>query len=292
MARSELGRALRTARRAAGITQTRLAERLGVPANRLVRWELGEAVPTRAELRGLARHLGVGTAEAARWSAWVGDGPGVPGTPAPAVDGGTIAVEIVPARAVSADPWGVTAASALLERPRDEDATARRHAAAVRRRARVAERRTARREARERHRRSVAVERAAERKSDGTRRAESRTAAGVPEPPVFAPDLIEDRSHIKATVNRGAVFPIPAPRSVVDKYTYSTAAPTFRSTPEERLVYLTRWIRVALALVALVAVLAWAWNELGHGWDAVIDLFRGDDEPIPVVDALRLWFGV
>jgi hypothetical protein len=184
------------------------------------------------------------------------------------------------------------AAPALLERTRDEDAAARRHAVASRRRARVAERRAARSEARERHRRSAALERAAERESDGARRDEARTAAGVPEPPVFAPDLIEDRSHIRATVNRGAVFPIPAPRSVVDKYTYSTAAPTFRSTPEERMVYLTRWIRVALVLVALATVLAWAWIELGNGWDAVIDLFRGDEESVPVVDALRLWSGV
>jgi hypothetical protein len=108
---------------------------------------------------------------------------------------------------------------------------------------------------------------------------------------VFAPDVIEERSHIKATVNRGSVFPIPASRQAVDKFTYGAGAPTYRRTPEDRMVYRSRWMRLVLVLVAMMALLGWAWAQLGEGWDAVIDLFR-DQEPEPTVEALRAWWGI
>ena len=82
-----------------------------------------------------------------------------------------------------------------------------------------------------------------------------------------------------ATVNTGVVFPVPGSRDTIDKLTYSTGDPTYGSTIEERLLYVNRWVRLALILVALGALLWWAVGQLGDGWDAVLDLFRSEEEP-------------
>lgn len=91
-----------------------------------------------------------------------------------------------------------------------------------------------------------------------------------------------------ATVNTGAVFPVPGERRIIDKLTYSTAAPTYRATEEDRMVYRSRWIRVVLIMAGLAALLWWAVAQLGDGWDAVLDLFRSDDAPTTTIGALVL----
>ena len=43
-------------------------------------------------------------------------------------------------------------------------------------------------------------------------------------------------------------------------------------------------------LGALALTLVWAWGELGDGWGAFIDLFRGDQPAEDLTDALGLLF--
>ena len=129
-----------------------------------------------------------------------------------------------------------------------------------------------------------------ERAGDEARRLSGRTSTGVPAPPVFAPDLLEERSHVIATVNSGSVFPVPGSRRTIDKLTYSTGAPTYRATPEDRMVYRSRWMRVVLIMIGLVALLWWAVAQLGDGWGAVLDLFRSDQGPSTSVGAMVFGF--
>lgn len=289
MVRSEFGQAMRSRRRAVGITRSRLAARLDVPVVRLDRWEHGDEVPGPVELGGLASALGLDTAEAARWAELCA-APSVPQGALPraapvgaAAAAATVAVEVLPAARVGADPWDRHDPPGVRRAADGSPGDERRRAARRARRKRT--------EARALHRARVAEGREAQRAGDTRRRIEGRTGPAASPPPVFAPNLIEDRSHIRATVNRGSVFPVPASRATVDRYTYSTGGPTYRATPEDRMVYRARWMRVVLVLVALAALLGWAWAQLGDGWDAVIDLFRGG-ETAPTPEPLGFWWGV
>jgi hypothetical protein len=241
------------------MTRVRLAASLGVPTARVAGWESGAAVPGPSEVRALARVFGLDAAEAAHWTEWCA------GAAAPAPEA-TIAVEIVPAAhgdifSPAPEPVGVGAR-------RRADATERRFA----------------------HRRTNAARRRSDRAGDEARRAR-RSSGGAAPAPVFAPDLVGAHPRVAATVNSGAVFPVPGARRTVDRLTYSTIAPTYRTTPEERLVYRSRWMRLLLVMIALVALLWWAVTQLGDGWGAVLDLFRNED-PADRVGAVLWWLAL
>jgi hypothetical protein len=242
------------------MTRSRLAAALAVPISRVTRWEIGGTTPSPSEVRALARELRLDPAEAAQWTEWCAGGP------APV----TVAVEIIPPgdSMPSPDPFGGN----------ENDVPA--GEAGARRRSEVIAGRRQRRTERQARRRSG-------RTADDTRRGR-RASAGAGE--VFAPNLLAPSRAPATAVNTGAVFPVPATPRTVDRLTYSSAAPTYRTTAEDRTVYRSRWLRVALVLVALVALLWWAAAQLGDGWGALLDLFHSNDEPAEVVDALLWWF--
>jgi len=94
--RAEMGGDLRARRRARGMTQARLAGMVGVRPLVLGRWERGEAVPTRDQIRLLAETLDVDPAVAVAWAETAGRADRTePST----------AVRIVQALGGS-DPWG------------------------------------------------------------------------------------------------------------------------------------------------------------------------------------------
>ena len=78
----------------------------------------------------------------------------------------------------------------------------------------------------------------------------------------------------------GAVFPMPDGGDEVERVTYSMAEPSFGSNGTDRLIYLSRRLRVLLVLIAMGAALFWAVTELGDGWNALIDLFTGGGDEI------------
>jgi transcriptional regulator with XRE-family HTH domain len=57
--RVRIGRRIRRERNAAGLSQTGLAERLGVLPGYISRWENGHTRPTKVNLQALALALGV-----------------------------------------------------------------------------------------------------------------------------------------------------------------------------------------------------------------------------------------
>jgi transcriptional regulator with XRE-family HTH domain len=263
VSRSELARALRAARHDRGFTQSRLSARLGVPVTVLGRWEHGEAVPDADEVRAVAGALSV---EPDTVDSWLELRSRVV-RPAAGPEPETLTVEILPARVAVAEPPPPP--------PAEPNGS--------RRRARERSRRAAQRDGgRER--------RSRQRAGDEARRLAGRTRQGASDPPVFAPDLLEERSHVIATVNSGTVFPVPGSRRTIERLTYSTGAPTYRVTPEERMVYHSRWMRVVLVMLALAALLWWAVAQLGDGWDAVLDLFRSKESPGTTVGALAFCF--
>ncbi len=64
---TELARTLRERRRALGLTRTRLADRSGIPAVDLGRWERGEAVPNPDQIGLLADAVGLDDEETQAW---------------------------------------------------------------------------------------------------------------------------------------------------------------------------------------------------------------------------------
>jgi transcriptional regulator with XRE-family HTH domain len=274
VARSELALALRAARHERGITQSRLSAALGVPAALVGRWEHGEAVPDTNQVGALGDALGVDRRTAETWlelrtRVLAGRRPEPRGD-------ATVTDEILPPP--------VRTSVAVAEPPPPPPAADQRP------RARGRVRRSQERARRAARSSQVTQSRATERAGDEARRRSGRSAAGMTAPPVFAPDLLEERSHVIATVNSGAVFPVPGSRRTIDKLTYSTGAPTYRVTVEDRMVYRSRWMRVVLILLGLLTLLWWAVTQLGDGWDAVLDLFRSDDAPTTTIGALILWF--
>jgi len=265
--RSELAALLRSARHEQGITRSRVGAALGVPAGLVGRWEHGDAVPDPEQVRALAGVLRVGPDTA---DAWLGLRTS---SRAP------VTVEIV-----SSPSSSTTSLIGLVEPAPPPPATGApgRPGGGARRRADERARRAAR-TAGDRRRRAV------QRAGDEARRSTGRTATGAAELPVFAPDLLEERSHVIATVNSGSVFPVPGSGHSIEKLTYSTGAPTYRVTAEDRMVYRSRWMRVVLIMVGLAALLWWAVAQLGDGWDAVLDLFRSDEAPVTTVEAAVLW---
>ena len=64
---TELARTLRERRRALGLTRTRLADRSGIPAADLGKWERGETVPDPDQIGFLADAVGFDDEETQAW---------------------------------------------------------------------------------------------------------------------------------------------------------------------------------------------------------------------------------
>ncbi len=118
----DLGRELRERRRAAGLTRTRLADRAGIDAADLGRWERGDGAPDAAQTSAVAAAIGVGDETLHRWlgDAATGPEPGVETAPAPPAEPPPLRVapEATPRRPAPAERSG------LVGRPRGNRLTA------------------------------------------------------------------------------------------------------------------------------------------------------------------------
>ena len=227
----EMGRDLRTRRRARGMTQARLAGMVGVRPLVLGRWERGERVPTRAQVHRLAEILDVDPAVAAAWTETAGRADRTePST----------AVRIVQALGGS-DPWGDLPSPVVATRQESKRWWRLPPGPA------------------------------------GTRPVPAGGAA-APRSAVVAMPAPHPRL---ATAPDGDVFPAPAAR---------TPRVPYMEDPEQQRVYTVRSALTLAMLGALAIALVWAWGQLGDGWGAFLDLFRGDTPASDLTDALGLVF--
>lgn len=77
----------------------------------------------------------------------------------------------------------------------------------------------------------------------------------------------------------GDVFPAPAAR---------TARVPYMEDPDQQRIYTLRAGLTLAVLGGLAIALVWAWGQLGDGWGAFIDLFRGDEPVTELTGALGL----
>jgi transcriptional regulator with XRE-family HTH domain len=96
MGGAELARTLRERRRELGLTRTRLAERSGLAAADIARWERGDEVPPPIELIVLADAVGLDPTET---EAWIDDAVTID------IAGPEVEIEIVKGRHPSANPF-------------------------------------------------------------------------------------------------------------------------------------------------------------------------------------------
>ncbi|NQV07626.1 helix-turn-helix transcriptional regulator [bacterium] len=301
---------MRERRRDLGVSQAHLAELAGVRSTLVGAWERGEVALTRTQARAIGRALDFGPDEVDAVLAVSSD---VLPAPAPVADirvdltavptighngngsgEGTVRLEIL---GESGDPWsdtpdpqigsdipdpqiGVVPATftapirMLHQGATPPDLTALRMSATAidlaeaDRRHRQRER-VQRRELDRNHRAAVRDE-VAKRRQHALEAYRARVereraeAASVPGP----------------AYGLGAVFPMPDGGDEIERITYSTAEPSFGSNAADRLIYLSRRLRVILVLIAMGAALFWAVTELGDGWNALIDLFTGGGDEI------------
>jgi transcriptional regulator with XRE-family HTH domain len=282
------GRWLRQRRRSAGVSQSQLGHVIGVRASLIGAWERDEVRPTVAQARALGSALGLSPDDTDRLVAL--------GTPTPVASlppsGGTIimgermvvnghrtsqapdeaadpapTLELV---ADSGDPWtdqlepGIDAPLRVLrEGARPPDLTALRRSAARIDQAELQRRR--RSLERDRRRTADRERRAAVRREIERRRAEARAEYRE------QVERARAEARLRDTDRFGTVFPVPDPTGEVERYVYG--AGHVAAAPADRMVYVSRWLRVALVLLVMVVVLAWALGELGDGWNAFLDLF-------------------
>ncbi|MEE9205748.1 MAG: helix-turn-helix domain-containing protein [Acidimicrobiia bacterium] len=240
---TELARTLRERRRALGLTRTRLADRSGIPAVDLGRWERGEAVPNPDQIALLADAVGLDDEET---QAWLDAAITVDLTDP------EIAVELIEPSGPRANPFSQRLTPLQVDASRLE-----------RMRARVGE-----------FGRNVpspiaAVERLAKLASP---RPALSARTGLVAQPVGRPD--RELPSVFPDTQVGSFD--PAVR------VYSTAPSTYPS-PDDEQMYLLRRIRTASVLLGLGIILWWAFGALGEGVGDVFDLFRapGEASPIP-----------
>jgi transcriptional regulator with XRE-family HTH domain len=277
-----LGSDVRRRRLELGLSQSRLAETLGVPPTQIGRWERGDETPGPRQLQSLARALDLDEAEAAAWLD----------------DGSTLSVEIIggshrdlppplapPIGPDAADPGGLPVggqdeADSAAVVPLPDERPPASAGRAFRRQARLDKRRikreltAARRGAREQKTREVRRRREAESAARRTGALPMLEPGHAPAPPAGA-------------ANTGSVFPVPDTRHSSERVTYRArhAAPN-----SDRKRYSWRTALTVAIMLALIGTLIWALGALGDGIGAVFDLFRGEDVPDPGAAALR-WAG-
>lgn len=280
---SELGRWARRRRLELGMSQSRIAEIVGVSPPQVGRWERGEDVPNPSQMRALATALDMGldTAEALFDE----------------VGARTLRVEIVAEPlappeeprddGLVGDPWSAPPEkripaprlnrAALIGRRTDPVGAAGSTVAVIpitpatpdpsierllKRQARSDERRL-RRELTASNREEV-VKTTAETRIQTA----ARTQSGArPVRPVPAP---------AGAANTGSVFPVPDTKRGSERVTYHGVGEV--PANRERFLYTLRVVGTIAALVIGAGLLWWAFGSLNEGLGAVFDLFRGGEE--------------
>ncbi len=239
---TELARTLRERRRALGLTRTRLADRSGIPAGDLGKWERGEAVPNSDQIGLLADAVGLDDEETQAW---------LDAVITVDVTDPEIAVELVEPAGPRANPF-----SQRLTPLRDDSSRLERIRARVGELGRNAPSPIA------------TVERLV--KPTRPRPAPSARTGLVAEP--------VDRAGRELP----SVFPDTQVGSFDSAVTVYSTAPSIYPSPDDEQMYLLRRIRTASVLLGLGIILWWAFGALGEGVGDVLDLFRAPVEASPI----------
>jgi len=311
--RSELGRTTRRRRLELGVSQSRIADAIGVSPLQVGRWERGEDLPEPTQMRALAEALELEPDAAETWLAVaeshvlsveiVGD-PLVP--PLMVVEDG-----------LEADPWSTPPEQRVSPPRLDRQAligtrkgssrsngnekirrtngsgstgvvpiTANAPNAALERLLR----RQARRDERRLRRQMIAARReelartTAESRMRRAEEAESARRAPLPAGPKFV--ARRSAPAPAGAANTGVVFPVPDTRRGSERVTYEGIGEAPES--RDRLTYVVRLLGTITALVILGGLLWWAVGSLGDGLGAVMDLLRGGGDSLPAPDTAGL----
>jgi transcriptional regulator with XRE-family HTH domain len=236
---TELARTLRERRRALGLTRTRLADRSGIPAGDLGKWERGEAVPNPDQIGLLADAVGLDDEETQAW---------LDAVITVDVTDPEISVELVEPAGPRANPF-----SQRLTPLRDDSSRLERI------RARVGEL----------GRNAPSPIATVERLGKPTR----------PRPaPSARTGLVADPVG-RTGRELPSVFPDTQVGSLDPTVTVYSTAPSTYPSPDDEQMYLLRRIRTASVLLGLGIILWWAFGALGEGVGDVLDLFRAPAVP-------------
>lgn len=310
---SGFGREVRGRRLELGMSQSRVAEAVGVPIVQIGRWERGEDIPNSAQASALAQALDLDPDTAGTWL--------LPANPAD-----TVSAQMMGSRPLApplegavdgleADPWSIVSEEQIPLPPADGASTGSRtdksrfggfsaspangsaSSAAVvpviaespnssveralRRRARRDERRLRREPTADRRqvREQVAAEerRRTNAEAAAIRRVTLPTPPGPQRPPAPAP---------AGKANTGSVFPVPDTKTGSERVTYRGRGRM--SDRQSRLTYPLRIAGTIAALLLLAGALWWAVSSLGDGLSSAVDLLRGGDERMSLSGAIGL----
>jgi transcriptional regulator with XRE-family HTH domain len=267
---SGFGREVRGRRLELGMSQSRVAEAVGVPIVQIGRWERGEDVPDPARASALAQALDVDPDRAGTWllsanpadtgSVDITDKNRFSGHSAPPPTGSASSAAVVP---VIAESPNSSVERALRRRARRDERRLRREL--------TVDRRQVREQVAAEERRRTSAEGAAIRSGTlpmppGPRRRPAPAPAG--------------------TANTGSVFPVPDTKTGSERVTYQGLSRM--SDRQSRLTYPLRIAGTIAALLVLAGALWWAVSSLGNGLSEALDLLRGGDEPMSLTGAIGL----
>ncbi len=297
---SELGRTLRRRRLELGMSQSGVADAIGVSPLQVGRWERGDGAPDPSQARSLAETLDAGPETAELWLA--------------AAEAQVLSIEIVneplapPVAAgpdLSSDPWSTPPEkrispphldrAALIGR-RNGNGGGKVSATAVvpittgtpdasierllRRRARSDERRL--------RRQMLASHRVEQMQAIAETRLQQVEASAAARKGLLPmpPSARMQAPPPAGAANTGVVFPVPDTKKGSERVTYQGVGET--SPRQDRLTYLFRVIATVVVLVVLAWLLWWAMGSLGDGLRSVLNLFRGGEESLRVPEVAGL----
>jgi len=303
---SELGRAARLRRLELGVSQSRVANALGVSPLQVGRWERGDEVPDPTRARALAEALDVGPDIADAWlasanaellSVEIVDDPLVPSLTV--VENGLDSdpSSAPPERRIS--PPRLDRAALIGRRNGNGNPNGNGSVVAVPPiTANVPEtslERVLKRQARSDERR-LCREMIAARREERTRTtAETRLrlaeeAVAARRAPLPTPPPGRQPAPAPAgSANTGSVFPVPDAKRGSERVTYQGLGEV--PAGHDRFTYNARLIGTILVLVVLTGMLWWAVGSLGDGLGAVLDLFRGGGESMQAPGVAGLILG-
>ncbi|MFH2072471.1 MAG: helix-turn-helix transcriptional regulator [Actinomycetota bacterium] len=298
---SELGRTVRRRRLELGMSQSRVADAVGVSPLQVGRWERGEGIPDPSRVRALADALELGPDTVQSWLA--------------AAEAQVLSIEIVgeplaPPLVImesgdEGDPWSAPPEKRIAPPRLDRaaligkgnghgggrvsttavvpvttaapDATIER---LLRRQARGDERRL-RRQMLASHR----VERA--QVAADTRHHQAEASLAARRGPLWMPPQADRSAPPPAgAANTGSVFPVPDTKKGSERVTYEGVGET--SAQRDRLTYVFRMIGTIVALVILAGLLWWAMGSLGDGLRSILDLLKGGEDSLPAPEVVGL----